>query len=357
MINNQASLNDQFNQWMVVDETTGALGIMYYDSVGGSQPQEGRRLVPVLLRRRRHLDAGGQGDLGADRRDRLRQRFGQPVRRLQQPLRDRRPVLPLLDRPPQQWPRRDLDREGHRHPLHAAGSAGDRHRHRQRAESDPGHLGQRRARRRLVQRLPGGRHLRRARRLRPHRARRRRLALHRRHGLRRPHLRLPGHRPRRRRRLRIRALRLRPGHGDRHLRAPSDLRRPHQRRQPVDRDLRPQPRLDRGDGRLRRTGDLQRLPLDDDRLHAGAPRTAWPPASPAPATATPRCRWPAAPPTSTSCGPWIPRMAARRGTPFSAAPRPPDLAVAPARRATYCSRMDSKAASCPARGAASPRSS
>jgi hypothetical protein len=34
MINNQASLNDQFNQWMVVDETTGALGIMYYDSVG-----------------------------------------------------------------------------------------------------------------------------------------------------------------------------------------------------------------------------------------------------------------------------------------------------------------------------------
>jgi hypothetical protein len=34
MLNNQASLNDQFNQWMVVDETTGALGIMYYDSVG-----------------------------------------------------------------------------------------------------------------------------------------------------------------------------------------------------------------------------------------------------------------------------------------------------------------------------------
>ncbi len=34
MINNQASLNDQFNQWMVVDETTGALGIMYYDTVG-----------------------------------------------------------------------------------------------------------------------------------------------------------------------------------------------------------------------------------------------------------------------------------------------------------------------------------
>src|SRR3954447_12641146 len=29
-INDQASLNDQFNQWLVVDETTGALEIMYY---------------------------------------------------------------------------------------------------------------------------------------------------------------------------------------------------------------------------------------------------------------------------------------------------------------------------------------
>ncbi len=34
MINNQESLNDQFNQWMVVDETTGAMGIVYYDTVG-----------------------------------------------------------------------------------------------------------------------------------------------------------------------------------------------------------------------------------------------------------------------------------------------------------------------------------
>ncbi len=33
MVNNQASLNDQFNQWLVVDETTGALGLMYYDTV------------------------------------------------------------------------------------------------------------------------------------------------------------------------------------------------------------------------------------------------------------------------------------------------------------------------------------
>ncbi len=36
MINNPSSLNDQFNQWMVVDETTGALGVIYYDTVGDS---------------------------------------------------------------------------------------------------------------------------------------------------------------------------------------------------------------------------------------------------------------------------------------------------------------------------------
>lgn len=32
-INNQAGRNDQFNQWMAVDETTGQIGIMYYDTV------------------------------------------------------------------------------------------------------------------------------------------------------------------------------------------------------------------------------------------------------------------------------------------------------------------------------------
>lgn len=32
-INHQASLNDQFNQWMVVDETTGRLAVVYYDTV------------------------------------------------------------------------------------------------------------------------------------------------------------------------------------------------------------------------------------------------------------------------------------------------------------------------------------
>jgi hypothetical protein len=33
-INHQASLNDQFNQALVVDETNGAIGIIYYDTVG-----------------------------------------------------------------------------------------------------------------------------------------------------------------------------------------------------------------------------------------------------------------------------------------------------------------------------------
>lgn len=32
-INNQVGLNDQFNQWMVVDETNGVIGIIYYDTV------------------------------------------------------------------------------------------------------------------------------------------------------------------------------------------------------------------------------------------------------------------------------------------------------------------------------------
>jgi hypothetical protein len=34
MINNQASLNDQFNQWLSVDPSNGKIGIMYYDTVG-----------------------------------------------------------------------------------------------------------------------------------------------------------------------------------------------------------------------------------------------------------------------------------------------------------------------------------
>jgi len=32
-INNQAGKNDQFNQWLAVDETTGRIGVMYYDTV------------------------------------------------------------------------------------------------------------------------------------------------------------------------------------------------------------------------------------------------------------------------------------------------------------------------------------
>jgi hypothetical protein len=34
MLNNQASLSDQYNQRLVVDETTGALAVIYYDTVG-----------------------------------------------------------------------------------------------------------------------------------------------------------------------------------------------------------------------------------------------------------------------------------------------------------------------------------
>jgi hypothetical protein len=36
MINNKTSLNDQFNQWMGVDETTGRLAVIYYDTVNSS---------------------------------------------------------------------------------------------------------------------------------------------------------------------------------------------------------------------------------------------------------------------------------------------------------------------------------
>ena len=42
-INDAASLNDQFNQWMAVDETTGRISIMYYDTVGDA----GRRKTDV----------------------------------------------------------------------------------------------------------------------------------------------------------------------------------------------------------------------------------------------------------------------------------------------------------------------
>jgi hypothetical protein len=36
MLNNQASLNDQFNQWLTVDETNGMIAVMYYDTVADS---------------------------------------------------------------------------------------------------------------------------------------------------------------------------------------------------------------------------------------------------------------------------------------------------------------------------------
>ncbi len=36
MTNNQSSLNDQYNQWLGVDDTTGRLALIYYDTVGSS---------------------------------------------------------------------------------------------------------------------------------------------------------------------------------------------------------------------------------------------------------------------------------------------------------------------------------
>jgi len=36
-INNPSTKNDQFNPWLAVDESTGLIGLMYYDSVGGAR--------------------------------------------------------------------------------------------------------------------------------------------------------------------------------------------------------------------------------------------------------------------------------------------------------------------------------
>ncbi|MEA2490497.1 MAG: serine protease, partial [Acidobacteriota bacterium] len=45
MINNQSSLNDQFNQRLAVDETSGRIGMMYYDTVGDA----GRKKTDVFF--------------------------------------------------------------------------------------------------------------------------------------------------------------------------------------------------------------------------------------------------------------------------------------------------------------------
>ena len=83
-------------------------------------PQEDRRLLPVVLRRRRDV-----------RRGRSRSRRRRPTRRRRAPTRGNQygdynglsgyagRLLPLLDRPPQRRQGRDLDREGHRHGQHA----------------------------------------------------------------------------------------------------------------------------------------------------------------------------------------------------------------------------------------------
>ena len=114
MTNNQSSLNDQFNQWLGVDDTTGRMALIYYDTVGDSTRKKTERLLPDLGRQRRHLERRHQAHHRADRRDRLRRRLRQPVRRLQQPVDLRQQDLPLLDRPPQRRQGRDLDRARHR---------------------------------------------------------------------------------------------------------------------------------------------------------------------------------------------------------------------------------------------------
>ncbi len=43
MLNNQVGLNDQYNQWLTVDEATGALAVIYYDTVNDA----GRKKVDV----------------------------------------------------------------------------------------------------------------------------------------------------------------------------------------------------------------------------------------------------------------------------------------------------------------------
>ena len=111
-LNNQSGLNDQFNPFLAVDETNGNLGAIYYDTVADS----GRKKVDVYYQLSTDGGATWQAAVKVttahDRRDGRRRRFGQPVRRLQQPLRLRQRVLPLLDRPPQQREGRDLDGEG-----------------------------------------------------------------------------------------------------------------------------------------------------------------------------------------------------------------------------------------------------
>lgn len=52
MLNDLASLDDQFNPWLTVDEATGALGVMYYDTVADS----GRKKVDVYYQS--SFDAG-----------------------------------------------------------------------------------------------------------------------------------------------------------------------------------------------------------------------------------------------------------------------------------------------------------
>ena len=107
-LNDQNSLNDQFFQRLAVDDTTGELLVVYYDTVsdpgrlktdvwmqgstdGGATWSSA---VQVTTAETDETSAGAQSDFS--------------VRRLHRPDRLRGPILRLLDRPPQRRPRGDL---------------------------------------------------------------------------------------------------------------------------------------------------------------------------------------------------------------------------------------------------------
>ncbi len=109
-INDQASKNDQFFPRLALDETSGDLMVVYYDTVD----DPGRLKTDVWMQS--STDGGqswserAEGDDAADRRGDREQRQRQPVRRLHRPDRVRRPVLRVLDRPAQRQLRGDLGR-------------------------------------------------------------------------------------------------------------------------------------------------------------------------------------------------------------------------------------------------------
>ncbi len=65
MINNQASLNDQFNPWLAVDETNGQIAVMYYDTVDDSTRKKTDVYYQASFDDGAYLERAVQGDHGA----------------------------------------------------------------------------------------------------------------------------------------------------------------------------------------------------------------------------------------------------------------------------------------------------